>query len=397
MSIQLGGLIYAIIRGDNGELYQRTFPLALDYEPSNAELRQPFNYSIDLRNQYTSDLPYIACDLPLNAYADLFHRRNAIAFKQTIKRIKLEYDVVAYSHRRGGWHTFKWNYNDYIKFLICTNFGYGSSSEFISRFYYKEKQLTPYSDYILYRYAGYSEIIRYTYKYRLDYNEWSRLMEDTLVFYNAICENEEHEVFQWIRNHLNIMVSGLEKLFTAQNYFDFPQVYGSNETVSGNDLEVVKAEKISGSIDFVKNIEDLPTQINSDYYIKRIKDLTSKYADYAKYKIVDIKNEILKLEHQLESIEISTEISVYERLKEWHYYKEKWYNKSNNFKMIKCLLSINKRLHKPFLINEVRSSLNKLNNLLNTRGKLQRNRDSWEYVLLKMEQALSKIESFKDS
>lgn len=57
------------------------------------------------------------------------------------------------------------------------------------RFYYKDLQLTPYSNYIKYRYAGFSEIIRYTFGYKVEYQSWEKLMIDTINFYNAITLN----------------------------------------------------------------------------------------------------------------------------------------------------------------------------------------------------------------
>ena len=53
MSIYVSGdIIYAIKRNSNGRLELVTFPLTLECEPTDYELRQHFNYSASLGDQY---------------------------------------------------------------------------------------------------------------------------------------------------------------------------------------------------------------------------------------------------------------------------------------------------------------------------------------------------------
>lgn len=59
MSITLPYIIYAIIREDNGKLVLKTYPVTLDCESSDSELRKYFNYSVSLGDQYASDLRYL--------------------------------------------------------------------------------------------------------------------------------------------------------------------------------------------------------------------------------------------------------------------------------------------------------------------------------------------------
>lgn len=140
MSIFVSGdIIYAIKRNSNGKLELVTFPLMLECEPSDYDLRQHFNYSTSLGDQYASDLSYESLNTPGSRYSFNMTRslrRIALAFQQSSERVMAENDIVAISHRRGGWKTFTWNYNDDISFEVYSNFGYGSCSELITRFFY---------------------------------------------------------------------------------------------------------------------------------------------------------------------------------------------------------------------------------------------------------------------
>lgn len=279
MSIPLYDDIYAIVRNKDGNLTLKVFPLELDFEPSDYQLRQFHNYSVELGNQYASNLAYLDPKDPEDNQRLEWTRgcrRKAIAFKHTTNRIKSQNEVVAISHRYGGWTTFKWNYNDDISFEVYSNFGYGSASRLLTRYFFKGIQLTPYSDYVRYRFADFSELKQYTYRYRLKYSEWQTLMNDTLSFYNAVCKNQENEVFHWLRSHLNRMIDGLRDLIN-KSFYVFCFYDDSADYISGFDLDEVKAKKIGGAIELFDNIKILPHQINPQKYINALIDIIDKY------------------------------------------------------------------------------------------------------------------------
>jgi len=68
-------------------------------------------------------------------------------------------------------------------------------------------------------------------------------MNDTLSFYNAVCDNQENEVFRWVKSHLNQMMDGLNKLLTQSSYY-FHRPNAPSECISGDELEEIKAGKI---------------------------------------------------------------------------------------------------------------------------------------------------------
>lgn len=245
--------IYAIIKNDDATLTMKKFPVKGDGIFSDDDLLQEFDYSTNLYGPYTSHISKQTDTQWLISEREI--REAALAFKQTTEKIlKSEQNIVAISHRKGGWNMFKWKYDEDISFEIYSNFGFGRCSELISRFYYKDVQLTPYYDYIKYRYAGFTQLIRYTYNYQLLYSEWEKLMNDTINFYNAVCFNHENEIFKWIQNHLEKMTDGLNNIISAKQYW-FERPNGEKEHVTGDEFEEVKAIKISGSIRFLNNIK----------------------------------------------------------------------------------------------------------------------------------------------
>lgn len=399
MSIYVSGdIIYAIKRTSNGKLELVTFPLTLECEPTDHDLRQHFNYSGSLSDQYASDIPYEPLNTPYsrNLFNATRHlRRTALAFQKTSDRAMSENEIVAISHRRGGWKTFTWNYNEDISFEVYSNFGYGSCSELLTRFFYKGFQLTPYSDYVKYRFAKFSQLIRYTYNYRLEYSEWRKLMTDTLVFYNAVCDNQENEVFRWVRSHLNQMMDGLNKLLTQSSYY-FRRPNGPSEYVSGDELEEIKAEKIGGAGEFVDNIKNLPHQINPQEYIDTLYGILDRYYLHAIEKEKALKEYITNLEKQVAQLSKQPVLSIYDRLHKRHYYKDNWHSSSKKIEMLRYLLHLHQRLYNPFSKTEIMNGIKQIPHLLEERDKVRSELFGKKRLLESIQEAIQKINQFKE-
>lgn len=391
MRIPLNEYLYAIVKSNDGFLELKTIRLELDSEPTKDELAEHHSYSVCLGEQYCSDLPFISYKNREYGISNTSDRRTAIAFAQTTNRIQSEYDVVAVSHRLGGWKSFDWQYNDDITFRIHSNFGYGSASYLMSQFFYKGLQLTPYSQYIRYRYSNYSDLIRYTYDYALRYDEWRSLMQDTLDFYNAVCNQKEHKIFTWIENHLRTMVDGLATLMGSKYSFTFYRRYGQiADEVTGDELICVKAEKISGAVDFIKNISNLPVQVNPDYYIQKLEGIFTEFTSYATSKIAELAGRISSLEQEIDELNHTSLLSIYDRLRSRNYYKKEWYMNSNKKKMFRYLLEIRNRLG--IKTESIRPALKELNELLESRDNLKSQLSHSNHIFTVLSDAVKKID-----
>ena len=180
--------------------------------------------------------------------------------------------VLAYSHRRVGWASPAFNLNDDIKVVYLTNFGYGSASYFFLQIYYKGIGILPYSQWVHYRKACASDIIRYTRRYHLDNQEWMQTMAFTADVYNSAVSNPESFVQKNILNEVEEMVSGLEKIQSASSYRMQESFFNpSSIMISGDDMVRFKGEKISGALGFLDQLQTLaPITDKVCSYIERI-------------------------------------------------------------------------------------------------------------------------------
>ena len=180
--------------------------------------------------------------------------------------------VLAYSHRRVGWASPAFNLNDDIRVVYLTNFGYGSASYFFLQIYYKGIGILPYSQWIHYRKACSSEIIRYTRRYHLANEEWMKTMFYTADVYNDAVSHPDSFVQNNILNEVEEMVSGLETIKNAHKYCVQESFFNpSNITIEGDNLTRFKGEKISGALDFLDQLQTLaPITDRVNTYILRI-------------------------------------------------------------------------------------------------------------------------------
>ena len=185
-----------------------------------------------------------------------------------------EPSVLAYSHRRVGWASPAFNLNDDIKVVYLTNFGYGSASYFFLQIYYKGIGILPYSQWVHYRKACASDIIRYTRRYHLNNQEWMKTMAFTADVYNSAVSDPGSFVEKNILNEVEEMVSGLEQIRLASKYYIQESFFNeSNVLISGDDMVRFKGEKISGALNFLDQLQTLaPITDKVGLYIKRIMD-----------------------------------------------------------------------------------------------------------------------------
>lgn len=210
--------------------------------------------------------------------------------------------VLAFSHRRVGWASPAFNLNDDIKVVYLTNFGYGSASYFFLQIYYKGIGILPYSQWIHYRKACASDIIRYTRRYHLANAEWIKTMTFTADVYNDAVSNPDSFVQKNILNEVEEMVTGLENIQSASSYRTQESFFNPSSIVlSGDDMIRFKGEKISGALGFLDQLQTLaPITDKVGLYIQRI--MNCNFAVVAELEgAISSKNKYLKT--ILESIE----------------------------------------------------------------------------------------------
>lgn len=186
------------------------------------------------------------------------------------------------------------------------------------------------------------------------------------------------------------MVDGLETLLDSNYSFTFYRMDGRiADEVKGDELICVKAEKISGAVDFINNICKLPVQVNPDLYIQKLESVFSKFTSYAKSKINELETNISSLESQIDELSKTSLVSIYDRLFRRNYYNKGWYQNNNQRKMFRYLLEIRNRLGIDKSL--VRPALRELKVLQNKRNELQTKLNLSNYILSVLTDAVKKI------
>ena len=233
-------------------------------------------------------------------------------------------NILVYSHRISGWSNPEYKITDNLRQQVKTNFGYGSVSYFYSLITFKNIQITPFSEWIDYRYSNFSEVIRYTrsfrsrvlvldrnnkpwyYKTKIDNSYWHNAIEFTKNAANLSLTNEEEFVEKYIISECENLVNGLEKFYleTEFEFIDENQVNVENEKIirqrvdiNGYELIDFRTEKIIGALDFITKIIEYNSIIPTNEYTQRIFTLNKKF----------IPNVYLALENQKSELKIANE------------------------------------------------------------------------------------------
>lgn len=340
-------IIYKIKKAsDTGKLSIEKMEVTINNNVSDSVLTSFINYSTNMSAAYSS---CIMEDKTIRSVP--YFRRKAYSFNEAVEKASKEKGVIAYSHRYGGWTGFKWNFGKDILFKIDTNFGFGSVSYLHSTLLYKDVVLAPLSYYVKYKNSTYASIYRCTYGYKVDYWQWKNLMEDCIKMYNSIVDEDADELLKWQERELEEMVSGLEQLATentvsmSTNYFQNEwDMKSSMASITGDDLWIIRAEKIGNCLKFINNIMALPISVDKEKYVIRLKCLCKTFTPKLRDKIDNVNQELESKQGILENVMTSGDYPLYQRLKDRHYYKEHWNISSNKKNMLRYLLKLLHRM-----------------------------------------------------
>jgi hypothetical protein len=213
-------------------------------------------------------------------------------------------EIIAYSHRKTGWSTPKYKINNVFSVEIKTNFGYGSVSYFYTKLRYKEINILPYSEWVLYRNANLYEIIRYSSKHRLHNDSWIEAFEYACSACNLSTTNEIEFVNKYIIGECEKMVSGIE-LFLTGNRFKFINQNSEKiiEELSGYKLTEFRCEKISGALDFIDSILEYEGILDVRKFITRIESCCLKLKNVLPRELRLIRIKLNNMKMELKEIE----------------------------------------------------------------------------------------------
>lgn len=264
------------------------------------------NYSIaKIENEYNKKRNSVIKRRAEDFCKDMLQRLALYAYELTIKEITNIKDIKAYSSKKIGWQTYRFNIGDEYEATINSNFGYGNSSYFYLIISFRGIKLTPYSQYVKYNRVNIIEIHRYTISAHLYETEWGRMFEYIVESYNLALDSVDDFIDKYFIAELDAMVSTLEEWFylpkdKEEFIIEDTEVYSINNSskycINFNrdsiDFEYFQLEKIAGSLEFIDSIQAIKEVTNVQSYIDRILYLNTEILQIAERRVELLKEEI---------------------------------------------------------------------------------------------------------
>lgn len=225
----------------------------------------------------------------------------AFAINKTYRLCHEDKSVLTFSHRLTGYSNPVYQLTPNFSVEIMTNFGYGRSSYFFTKLKYKHIEITPFSEWIEYEYAKFSDIIRYTQSHLLENQDWLEAMLFCKEACNLSRTNEIKFVEKYIIGECEKMVVGLEEIF-SKDEFSFKrkenkEIYKVNK--EGHFLIGFRGEKISGALDFISKITEFDKITAIASFIKRIETCNRKIQPILFEELRIIKMELVNLNSEI--------------------------------------------------------------------------------------------------
>jgi hypothetical protein len=235
-------------------------------------------------------------------------------YTATLNAAKSRPGVRMYSTDTLGWSDFTYKVTDDVTITIGTNFGYGQSSYFHLGLRYKGIDVLPYSFVTKYYFANMADIIRYTQLYEVEHDSWNVAFEFVERMANLAAATPEAFIKETIVNEVKEMLDGLRAILESPRQFMDAFAGHAGETARCSYVTVrnmysserstyeayphemsmaVKAEKITGALDFLDNLRKLSEQVPG------IGDAAAQICEMASSIVPEIESMMRKLGDEL--------------------------------------------------------------------------------------------------
>lgn len=242
------------------------------------------------------------CELKVKVLNQMFLWVKGFDIECAYEKAKENSNVRAYSHKISGWSFPNFQITENLEIKINTNFGYGSASYFFVTLVYCGIEITPFSEWIDYRFSFFSHIIRYSKSFRVtipkfnifgEFSYFKILISDqswnnALIYVrdagNLLLSNESEFVKLYIISECEKMIKGLVD-FKNSNFHSFWDYEALSEDqikfikqkrydMDGFELINFRAEKIIGALDFLIKLREYEKIISTIEYQNIIIELS---------------------------------------------------------------------------------------------------------------------------
>ena len=337
---------------------------------------------------------------------------SAYNIEKTYRKCLEDKQILTFSHRINGWSNPEYKLSEHFTVELKTNFGYGSASYFFIKIKYKNIEITPFSEWVDYEIAKFTEINRYTksfanrifvgvfngkraFKRKIENSIWYDAMEFTKIACNISLKDEILFVRKYIIEECEKMVIGLEIIY-SDSKFNFKGEANTHYKVdkAGHQLMEFRGEKISGALDFISKILDFNEIAEINSFIKRIEEVNRKIQPLLVQELDNIKLKLADLKKEMEGLKPEYEKFIEEN-KKYINLKNELKNKMVKSEELNLELIDWDKLHKNFLkmfpefedfehqFNKVLEKYKNLTQKINNFNVIYKNINSYNHKILK--------------
>ncbi len=239
--------------------------------------------------------------------------------------------AIMFSLEKIGWTTSRYEITPDERIELQSNFGYGTSSYFYIRLFYKDISISPYSDAVKYSYVSWNQIINHIRKYEPNRETcWGNAFDFIIYVSNLIISSPQKFIDEFIVEEIKTMITDLKYILKSENdkiknYYDIHNIENRRTiSVFNRDLEneykvfpnelcdSIKIEKVSGCLYFLEDLKKLSNFIPIIHqYITDLLDINNQIEPIIDKYLTDLPKEINQKEIDID--EIKKEIELTER------------------------------------------------------------------------------------
>ena len=159
-------------------------------------------------------------------------------YKNAVTKAKQQ-GVLAYSHRKFGWNTERFDLDENFKIKVDTNFGYGGASYFHLTLVFNNIPIIPYTKLIYYPYVNASSLLNFTQDYNVNYQSFGSCFGFVSQEVNDFRQNGKGTfIHKHIIQSLNELTFLIDKIMD-RNIFYFVDIEKINTYLDLNGRNIV--------------------------------------------------------------------------------------------------------------------------------------------------------------
>lgn len=294
--------------------------------------REYFNYNIgkkslrerlyeEVNKKTDKDIVELTKNLRMSFSEGIIRYICALNYENAKKAI--QNTAIMFSLEKIGWATSEYEITPDERIELHSNFGYGTSSYFYLKLFYKDISISPYSDAIKYSYVSWTEIINHIRKYEPNRETcWSNAFEFVIYVSNLIIRNPQKFIDEFIVEEIKTMITDLKYILNSENdkiinYYGIHNIENRRTiSVFNTDLkkeydvfpnelcDSIKIEKASGCLYFLEDLKKLTNFFPIIHqYITDLLDINNQIEPIIDKYLTKLPEEITQKENELVGIE----------------------------------------------------------------------------------------------